>query len=41
MTKAEQTRLMVWRLRALQEAGASARNVTRTCRRFGLSRRTF
>ena len=41
MTKAEQTRLMAWRLRVLQEAGASARNVARTCRRFGLSRRTF
>jgi hypothetical protein len=31
MTKAEQTRLMSWRLRVLQEAGASARNVARTC----------
>ena len=41
MTKAEQTRLMAWRLRLLQEAGASARSVARTCRRFGLSRRTF
>jgi transposase len=41
MSKAEQTRLMAWRLRVLQEAGASARSVARTCRRFGLSRRTF
>src|SRR4026209_1412169 len=41
MTKAEQTRLMAWRLRVLQEAGAGARNVAQTCRRFGLSRRTF
>jgi transposase len=41
MSKAEQTRLMAWRLRVLQEADASARSVARTCRRFGLSRRTF
>ena len=34
MTKAEQTRLMAWRLRVLQEAGAGARNVAQTCRRF-------
>ena len=35
MTKAERTRLTAWRRRLLQEAGASARNVARTCRRFG------
>ena len=38
MTKADQPRLTAW---PLQEAGASARNVARTCRPFGLSRRTF
>jgi transposase len=41
MTKAEQTRLLTWRLRVLQRAGEGARNVSRTCRHFGLSRKTF
>jgi transposase len=41
MTKAEQTRLMTWRRKVLQEAGASSRNIARTCRRFGISRQAF
>jgi putative transposase len=41
MNKAEQTRLISWRLRMLLEAEASTRHVARTCRRFGISRRTF
>src|SRR5688572_4242874 len=41
MTKTEQTRLIRWRLRMLQEASQSARGVSRTCRRFGISRQAF
>ena len=41
MTKAEQTRLMAWRFRVLQRASEASRNVARTCRHFGLSRKTF
>ena len=41
MTKAEQTRLTVWRFKVLQRAGAASRNVARTCRHFGISRKTF
>ena len=41
MTKTEQTRLMTWRFRALREAGERSRNVARTCRHFGISRKTF
>ena len=41
MTKAEQTRLRTWRFRVLQQAAASSRNVARTCRHFGLSRKAF
>lgn len=40
MTKGEQARLTAWRLRVLQQA-AEARNVARTCRRFGISRKSF
>lgn len=40
MTKGEQARLVAWRLRILQEA-ATAANVARVCRRFGLSRKSF
>ena len=41
MTKAEQTRLLTWRFKLLQRAGASSRNVARTCRHFGISRKSF
>jgi transposase InsO family protein len=41
MTKAEQTRLRAWRFKVLQRAAASSRNVARTCRHFGISRKTF
>jgi transposase-like protein len=41
MTKAEQTRLVTWRFRVLQRAAAGSRNVARTCRHFGISRKTF
>jgi transposase InsO family protein len=41
MTKAQQTRLLTWRFKILQRAGASSRNVARTCRHFGISRKTF
>ena len=41
MTKAEQTRVSSWRFKVLQRAAASSRNVARTCRHFGISRKTF
>jgi transposase InsO family protein len=41
MTKAERTRLVAWRFKVLQHAGAAPRNVARTCRYFGISRKTF
>jgi transposase InsO family protein len=41
MTKAEQTRLVTWRLRVIQHAGEEGRRVTQTCRHFGISRKTF
>jgi transposase InsO family protein len=41
MTNAEQTRLTSWRLKLLQRATADSRNVARTCRHFGISRKTF
>jgi transposase len=40
MTKTEQTRLLSWRLRVLRQAGAEG-NVARTCRHFGISRKSF
>ena len=40
MTNAEQRRLTNWRLKLLQ-AAVDAGNVARTCRHFGLSRKTF
>jgi transposase-like protein len=40
MTKAELTRLMAWRWRVLRHAGEEG-NVARTCRRFGISRKSF
>lgn len=41
MTKVEQTRLSSWRLKVMQRATSDARNVARTCRHFGISRKTF
>jgi transposase InsO family protein len=40
MTKAEQVRLIAWRARVLRQAVDSS-NVAWTCRRFGLSRKSF
>ncbi len=40
MTKADQVRLQAWRFRLLQWAAGTG-NVSRTCRHFGLSRKTF
>ena len=41
MTKTEQIRLKTWRLKVLQRAAERPRNVARTCRHFGISRRAF
>jgi transposase InsO family protein len=41
MTKAEQTRLTIWRLKVLEYAGEGSRRVAQTCRHFGISRPTF
>lgn len=41
MTKAEQTRLVSWRLKVLRHASEVTHNVARTCRHFGLSRQAF
>ena len=41
MTKAEQTRLVNWRLKVLRHASEVTQNVARTCRHFGVSRRWF
>ena len=38
MTKAEQERLVAWRLRILQHAEREPRYVAQTCRYFGISR---
>jgi len=40
MTKGEQARLTAWRLRVIQQA-ANEQNVSRVCRRFGISRKSF
>lgn len=40
MTKGEQTRLMAWRVKVLQQA-VEEQNVARVCRRFGISRKSF
>ena len=40
MTKGEQARLTAWRLKVLQQA-ADEQNVSRVCRRFGISRKSF
>ena len=41
MTKAEQIRISSWRFKVLQRAATSSRSVARTCRHFGISRKTF
>ena len=41
MTKAEQARLVAWRLRVLTHASDAPRQVAQTCRHFGISRPTF
>lgn len=41
MTKAERTRLLAWRFKILQQANEAPRNVARTCRYFGISRKTY
>jgi len=41
MTKAEQARLVSWRLKILQRAEEGPRRVAQTCRHFGISRKTF
>ena len=41
MTKAEQARLVAWRLKILQYAESEHRHVAQTCRYFGISRTAF
>ena len=41
MIKTEQTRLRIWRLKVLEQAAQSPRNVARACRHFGISRQAF
>lgn len=41
MTKAEQARIVAWRLRILKHAEEEARHVAQTCRYFGISRTVF
>jgi transposase len=41
MNKAEQARQVAWRLRILRHADNGERQVSRTCRYFGISRKTF
>lgn len=41
MTKAEQVRLVGWRLKLLRHASEEPRGVARTCRHFGISRNAF
>jgi transposase len=41
MTKAEQNRLVTWRLKIIRQATDLPRGVAQTCRHFGLSRQTF
>jgi transposase InsO family protein len=41
MNKAEQARLVAWRLRVLRHATEEPGHVSATCRYFGLSRKTF
>ena len=41
MNKNEQNRVVAWRLKLLRQASDMPRGVAQTCRRFGLSRKTF
>jgi transposase InsO family protein len=41
MTKAEQARLVTWRSKILRHASGEHSTVARTCRYFGISRKTF
>jgi transposase InsO family protein len=41
MTKNEQNRVLAWRLKLLREASMTPRSVAQTCRRYGMSRKTF
>ena len=41
MTNAERRRLVAWRFKVLQQATVVPRNVARTCRHFGISRKTY
>jgi transposase len=41
MTKAEQARLVAWRLKVLRYSQGEPRQVARTCRHFGISRNVF
>ena len=41
MTKAEQARIVAWRLRILKHAENEPRHVPQTCRYFGVSRTAF
>ena len=41
MTKAERTRRLTWRFKVLQRAAEEPRNVARTCRYVGISRKTY
>jgi hypothetical protein len=41
MTKAEQARVLAWRLKILRWAADEPRQVARTCRHFGISRTAF
>ena len=41
MTKAQQARLVAWRLKILNWAQSEPRSVARTCRYFGISRTAY
>jgi transposase-like protein len=41
MTKAEHIRLVTWRSKILQHATGEHKNVSQTCRFFGISRKTY
>src|SRR5262245_52901386 len=41
MTNAERTRLVTWRFKILQHSATAPRNVARSCRYFGISRKTY
>ena|SRR5687767_427829 len=41
MTKAQQKRLVNWRLRVLRHERDATQNISRTCRHFGVSRHVY